>query len=283
MVRIKQCIANARGYRHNFCCHRDWASKTLAHLIFTNWAKNAFWKSTTLSHADYIAMNPKRYVLTAVPGWRLERTRVDSMRCVNLGVALLVIGNILVFLCMIRAYQHLGPAVAHVLPVDATMADMLHDLFLRFKAWLQDNKVQCSCGRFTPASVHRERNTEQPRFKCKAAQAPKIVVWLAELTHTIAEKNPNHHEIQLVAICSWALANYFYIMKCAGRFFKDEEVVDSDETGHFLHAYSELRRISAAKGTNMWSIVPKLHQMHHIILDAIQDRNNPRFFSLFFG
>ena len=151
MIRIKQCIANARGYRQNFCCHRDWASKTLAHLIFTNWAKNAFWKSTTLSHADYIAMNPKRSVLTAVPGWRLERTRADSMHCVNLGVALLVIGNILVFLCMIRAYQHWGPAVAHVLPVDATMADMLHDLFLRCLrlllllagGWLLQTDDQC--------------------------------------------------------------------------------------------------------------------------------------------
>jgi len=49
----------------------------------------------------------------------------------------------------------------------------------------------------------------------------------------------------------------------------------------FLYSYSELHRQAASRGVHAWQIVPKLHQMHHIILDAVEDRDNPRFFHCF--
>jgi hypothetical protein len=44
------CLSPKRGYRHNFCCHRDWASKTLYNLMYTNWNPDALWRTTMLSH-----------------------------------------------------------------------------------------------------------------------------------------------------------------------------------------------------------------------------------------
>ena len=76
----------------------------------------------------YMMMGGKKTVLTLAPGWRICRTRPDSMHCVNLGIGHLAIGNVLWFLAIVRAYLVLGPAVDHVLPPDAAMQDVLQDL-----------------------------------------------------------------------------------------------------------------------------------------------------------
>jgi hypothetical protein len=45
----------------------------------------------------FIDLGGKKSVLTTAPGWHLQRTRIDSMHAVNLGVAQLLIGNVLWF------------------------------------------------------------------------------------------------------------------------------------------------------------------------------------------
>ena len=43
--------------------------------------------------------------------------------------------------------------------------------------------------------------------------------------------------------------------------------------------FSELNRMTT--DPHLWHHIPKLHQLHHIILDVIDDQNNPRFFHCF--
>ena len=85
-----------------------------------------------ISDESYTTMDSKS-VLCSVVGWQLSRTRNDTMHCVNLGVAHHVIANALVFLCTNRAYRSLGVAVQTALGPMATTAEVLFDLFLRFK------------------------------------------------------------------------------------------------------------------------------------------------------
>lgn len=82
-----------RGYRRNFCCHRDWASKVLELFIYSDWSPLAGWLSTSISHEGYMRSPGTKSVLTQMPGWRLERSRNDSMRCNNLGTSHHAIGN----------------------------------------------------------------------------------------------------------------------------------------------------------------------------------------------
>ena len=43
--------------------------------------------------------------------------------------------------------------------------------------------------------------------------------------------------------------------------------------------YSELAKL--ATHANSWHIVPKFHQIQHILLDTLQDKANPIFFTCF--
>jgi len=68
-----------RGYRHNFCCHRDWASKKLECLRYSDWSRKALWRTTQITHLDYLDMAHKRSVLTTIPGWHLLRLQILNL------------------------------------------------------------------------------------------------------------------------------------------------------------------------------------------------------------
>ena len=234
-----------------------------------------------MTHEMYMALGTRKSVLCMAPGWRLERTRADSMHCVNLGIAMHVIGNALWFLTTEKAYLVFEPAVHHPLPPGASSDDILKDLQLRFKRWLSDHGLACSCKTFSKKRI-KERPADHPMFKCKAAQSPRIIGWLADITMSYKDRCPEASKefAGLVASCVWGLAQYFHVLREGNRFFTDSEVTDLETaTTTFLYSYSELARLSPDQ--HMWHHIPKLHQMHHILLDSRLDHNNPRFYHCF--
>ena len=235
-----------------------------------------------ISDQEYQLLAGSPTVLSKIQGWKLSRVRGDSMHCVNLGTSHHAIGGCLWFLVRKRAYRWLGPANSTCLPADAPDHTILHDLQIRFKEWLKDHKLACSTKRFTLASIHRESASDLPLFKRKAAQSPFLVTWLAEITHIFAHKMVGSTEeatAQLVAACMWGLADYFHMLKSHGRFFTEAQAERLSRSGHvFLYMYSELAKVDEP---NSWHIVPKFHQMQHLLLDVLQDKVNPRFFTCF--
>jgi len=190
------------------------------------------------------------------------------MHCVNLGVAQHAIANAMNLAVEEHAHVFLGPAVDVRLPIDADDDAVFYDLQLRFKVWLSRHNLQCRCPRFTSVIKGSEV------FSCKAAAAPKLVAWLAELLLEFSDKCPgmSRQRISLAAVCLWGLAKYFHVLRSASRFLTSLEAVELDEAGHaFLTSYSILG----------WEVVPKFHQFQHIVLDAVADRSNPRFFTCF--
>ena len=266
----------------------------------------------------------RKSVLTLVPGWRLERTRGDSMHIVNLGVAWIVVGNALWFLTANNASSVLASTGQLRLPANATRADILHDMYLKFKKWCKDRSLTCSCRRFTLAAIQRDKMDKLVFFRSKAAQSPMVVAWLSEACGEFAKLCPDgiKTEAEVVSSCLWGLSKYVRIIRtsdrskghqtirypynmlpyrlppswsflfrfqslCMGtaslespRFLTQEQVKALDEAGHtFLYMFSELNRMTT--DPHLWHHIPKLHQLHHIILDVIDDQNNPRFFHCF--
>ena len=219
-----------------------------------------------------------------MPGWLLSRTRADDMHTTKLGVGQYVIGNTLALLMERRVDQYLDPAVEMVLPPDASNQEVLDDLFLRYQEWLKDHKLGSSVKRFTLNRIHRESGVQQPVYLCKASQTVPLVSWLASLAIEWSERCPPEHKSEALVLANmlWGLASYFHICKSASRFFTDGEARQLDIAGHtFLYMYSELRRVAIREQTFLWPLAPKFHMFHHIVLDAMSDRVNPRYFHCF--
>jgi len=160
------------------------------------------------THEGCMASPGPKSVLTLTPGWRLDRTRSDSMRCVNLGIAWLLIGNVLWFLTRRKFDLVCPPVTEHILGPDAAPEDILYDLQRRFKRWLSGHKMTCSCRRFTLAALGVSNSESVCQYKRTAAQSPKLVSWLASLTLDFAAACPQtvNKEAHLVTSCTWGLA-----------------------------------------------------------------------------
>lgn len=220
-------------------------------------------------------------VLTQMPGWRLERSRNDSMRCNNLGTSHHAIGNGLKYLATAQAFLVLPPAVGRVIPHDAKPAVVLDDLEYRFKAWLRENRLHCSFRKFTEHSIS---DRGAPYYKSKAAQSPVFIAWLASITADFAAACSlrDRPTAQKVSLMFWAKAEFYHVMKTSDRFFNPEQLDKFLNAGTtFLYMWSDLRRDALASNEVAWSMVPKFHQLHHILIDAKTDSNNPRFFHCF--
>ena len=217
-------------------------------------------------------------VLLLVPGWMRDRCRPDSMHCSNLGIAWLLVGNILVWCADHRIDLILPEPRLNPLGPNASFDDVLHDLQCRFKLWLSDRKLDCSTRRFTHQAVHRTTKYTFPCFQSKAAQSPFLVAWLADLTFSLRTAvGPDlQAECELISTCAWAKAEYYSILRRNDRFLSDSETKKLDVAGHtFLFCYSQLRYISYLKGDYMWSIIPKFHQFHHLLLDTLTEKKQP--------
>ena len=81
--------------------------------MYTDWSQDAFWKKTMMTHEAYIATAAEISVLTLMPGWQLQRTRLDSMHIVNLGISWYLIGNVLWWLVTQGPEQKASFASAH--------------------------------------------------------------------------------------------------------------------------------------------------------------------------
>jgi hypothetical protein len=172
-----------------------------------------------------------------------------------------------------------------MLQPDAPISDVLFDLQLRFKLWLSENGLQCSCRRFTISSLARDRTNQICLFKCKAAQAPPLVAWLESLVREFCVYCPAscREEAQLLSACVWGLSTYFVVLRTSGRFFTEGEAQLLNRAGKtMLVAYSELGKHHGG-GETLWHIVPKFHAFVHLIEDARCDLGNPRFFHCFSG
>jgi len=95
------------------------------------------------------------------------------------------------------------------LGANASMSVMLHDLQLRFGQWLSKHGLTCSCPRFTPTALHRDKQASYPIFKCKAAQSPTLVGWLADVSHEYAAKVPENKQASLVWLMLCNLRAFF--------------------------------------------------------------------------
>ena len=196
------------------------------------------------------------------------------------------VGNDLWFLARVRFYLLLDPPSWTMLAETASMDEVLHDLYLRFKEYCREKKIYCSVSRFSLKTIHREKSTSTPKYVCKAAKSNVLVAWLADLTNTFAQRCPEalKQEALQVAACTWGLAQYFYLLKTSGARLSDEQAASLDLCSQmFLCMYSARARDSRGPNVNCWHHIPKMHQFHHLVLDAIADRQNPSAFQCFTG
>ena len=141
-------------------CHHGHHGKLEHRQILTSW-------SDLLS--SYTGGLPG---LFSVPGFHIELVHYDWMHCFNLGVLQFVLGNILTELCEEGRFgRFAGEARVRV-------GLQLRRAWQKFKRFAKNQGLRHSQPAFTPGSISWP---EWPLLKCKAANATRVLAWLADV------------------------------------------------------------------------------------------------------
>jgi hypothetical protein len=103
-------LFSLRNYAMTLMCHLCDASKKLGATVYTDCSHTAGWRSTYVTTREYLdRLGPARCSpLCKLPGWTLFKIVIDSMHCIDLGAALLLLGNMFADVC-IQGYYGDGP------------------------------------------------------------------------------------------------------------------------------------------------------------------------------
>eukprot|EP00969_Alexandrium_andersonii_P181744 8031440-Alexandrium_andersonii.AAC.1 len=85
---------------------------------------------------------------------------------------------------------------------------------------------------------------------------------------------------ELATTCVWAWAEFNGVLNRAGRFLTAFEASEQYRLGILgLACYAELnRRLHTQPGADRnWACKPKMHMLHHMIIDTKRNLVNPRF------
>ena len=110
------------------------ASSTLPNLPFTDFSRDAGWRSTRWSHEEYISDRTARglftpVLLSCVIGLRLECIMIDVLHTVDLGLASHIIGNVIWLFAVVRGVFG-----------GINQADKIKNAFEHIQAWYKRTK-----------------------------------------------------------------------------------------------------------------------------------------------
>ena len=140
------------GSSHSFLCHRDCASRTIGRLRFQNRKRDAGWRDTTISTANFLDCLPLvGNMFYLLPGFHLTLIRCDFMHAFFLGLAQSVCGS------TIWELQELG----HFCPASIVQKTRLQYAFASLAAYAVVAGLKLDLRNFTkgmqPISNHLPR------------------------------------------------------------------------------------------------------------------------------
>ena len=113
-----------------------------------------------------------------------------------------------------------------------------------------------------------------PRSKAKACNAAALIAFMLHLYNRLPALD---EQDELIRLTLWGFYQIYETVKHRNRYLSLHERDKLEATrSAALHGYNALSHLSANGGAALFSIIPKFHQVDHILRDAIRTGLNPR-------
>ena len=258
------------SHAHNFCCTRDLAHRTIWELRFENNAPDAAWRSTTISNSEFkhaVGLMGGHPMLD-IPGWHIMLQRADFMHGTFPGLFAVACANVVWELMEMGFFG----------PVEISREDRVKSAYVMLKSWLRLQGRSISHMGFTLGSLGSPQSGNQPCFGTKAHDTRMLVSWLSEITKDVADKDTSRGRHRH-SLC-WAQQDLCRAMELAPRYLTTVDVRRIQRAGErWLHLYTAFAYESKLLGEPRWNLLPKTHQLIHLLEDCGDDLLNPNSFS----
>ena len=268
---LKESFLLPQNYSTVRCCHRCKAQRHDGECSAYDASLQATWRHTLLSTEEFLQMAPAT-PLTQLPGFHITMLKGDITHTLHLGLCLHVVACSLVELAKANAFSEV--------PARRSLKIKLHAAWVRFTAWCHERRIDHSQPAFTPArcGVKQGKSPCMISYAAKAHNMRVVTAWLADE----CRQSPDARTFQgrLRASCTFALAEFQFLLDCSPRFLDTEPVrlAELVKNGYdFLHTYFALHRRAKRLHVKRWPCVPKHHAFMHCIEDMVGLQYSCRF------
>ena len=231
---------------------------------YTNLNEDAAWRSTLWSSLPW-SETPE---LASCRGFDIKMIAADLLHVWHLGTARDLLGSCMKLLVKLRYFP------------GATIEKSLARASVRVKNFAKANKLSLALGRFTKQNLTWTTGA-YPEVKCKGYDSYIILAWLAD---EFAKDPPSSADAALQTVldemctCVWAADSWMRMLTHAGMFLSESQQLQKTVVGSlFMTMYLSLAQRAVVEGSLMWRVRPKIHSLHHSILEDRPSRLNPHF------
>ena len=243
------------------------ASATIAALLFKKCSDTAGWRSTRVSHEEYVAGLEEigadlPSLFKHVVGLRIECVVIDALHALDLGEAGHIIGNILWDSIKTRKWGGRNQDAN----IDLLEADL--------RSW--EKRVKAPTRLQVTLSVARMRcSSGYPKLKTKGAQTRH----LAPYALTVAQRFSlgTTYDKMKIAVAQ-LLCKLYNIMASSSQFMTPAALAEFRSTGQrMVLLHSKMHADAFERGERMWKFPPKAHLIDHMVSYQASEWGNPSY------
>jgi len=221
--------------------------------LYSNFAGDAGYLSTAISHQDYVSREGT--ALCTIPGFHLSFVFFDILHTIHLGIGQDIAGSVMSLLCKFGWY---GAGDTDV---------QLKRCWLRFKRWRRNHALDDSIEVFSSKMLGRSGSVRAFAVLGTKAHKNKVILfYLAAEALAFSRWRPGEVPNR-IARCVWGICAFLRAVDEAGMFLTPSEVDAATRAGTVCcHQYVWLATWGMTNAEAVFRIRPKLHYFHHMVL-----------------
>ncbi len=258
---------------------RCFASKTAERFLFTDLRDEAAWQATIVDIQNFID-NARHFgiepPLCSIEGWTSFALFWDVMHNLYIGIGRDLCGSAIARLIELEFYSKSNDVDVHL----AVFSE-------ECRKWSHAHAVGVYPPNLDHLSLGMAETTDKlkgctfPELDAKAAHVKLYMMFLASELF-IATCALDDYELRTVSVCMYHGAHMIHTMQSASFVLKPWESDLLYQHGtKFLITYRYLARLTLCVGKRRYRLRPKLHYIHHTLLDALTWPVNPGFLTCF--
>ena len=206
-------------------------------------------------------------IFALLPGFHLRMISVDILHAWHLGVGRDVIGSVL--RCMAKGRFWPG----------SNLEKQLQHASGELRAYARAQKLSLQLKKLTKSNLNWVSDG-YPECHCKGYDTYVILKWLNHALQGCDDQNTDLQDLDDLKTLVWTADSILSVWSNAGMFLTAQQAFHIEVMGGiFMRTFIKLAANAVQRRQRLWRCRPKLHLVHHLLLDRRASRYNPHYMS----
>ena len=233
-------------------------------MCYTDISEGAEWRGTLYATVPWEDPPP----FSLLPGFNLRMIGADILHAWHLGVCRDLIGSVLRVLSKLKVFRRGG-----------NLEDQLSAASSSLRHFAKARKLSLNLRRLSKSNLNWKTDA-YPEAHIKGFDSYIMTLWLDWFLHEEATQEVQDRVPAQIKTIVWAANSLMSVWMGSPMFMSDEQKLHIHVIGQlFIRVYVELAAQALQDGVRLWRIRPKLHLLHHLILEQRVTQINAHYFS----